>query len=420
MSRVTLRDGTRLLRDLDNELRLSAAFVGLAAIGWWLNSLPLAIVGALGALTCVALYVWQRECLTAVTYTRTLGAARVSFGEEVTLDIEIVNDKLLPVPWLHIEDSVPSGLELIGGTVTADRNSARLVHILPVLPYQRVRRRIVVLCRERGDHRFGPATIRSGDPIGLRIQSRTIRDQRHLLVYPKRFALDPVGIASRVLIGDIRVRQGWVEDPSRIAGVREYRAGDPVRSIDWRASARGTGLLVRQFEPTVTQRVALFADFRVPRGPRLALETSQTEFTIAVTASLLADLAERRIAVGLFAAGAVAAAPIDFAPSVAPSQLPGMLEALARCPAEGGASFPPVLSAQIGRLRQGTSVVIVASNYELLTLEALAEIRRRHAVTAVWVDGGRGAPPPREQVDALIHVEYTDDWRDNEILELAS
>ena len=233
----------RRLRNLDHELHVALVWLALAGIGWWQRSTPLAIIGVLGALTTGALYVWQRECLVGVTYSRELSQTRAMFDERVTLEIEIVNDKLLPLSWFEVEDDVPSALGIEGGTVVSrgSRGNA-LVQLLPMLPYQRVRRRLTVVCSRRGEHTFGPALVSSGDPVGLRIRSGRLLDVRHLLVYPKVFALAPAGIASRVLIGEERSRFELLEDPSRFAGVREYRPGDPLRHVDWRATARSTAL----------------------------------------------------------------------------------------------------------------------------------------------------------------------------------
>jgi nucleotide-binding universal stress UspA family protein len=97
-----------------------------------------------------------------------------------------------------------------------------------------------------------------------------------------------------------------------------------------------------------------------------------------------------------------------------------MLEALARASAIGKVRFAEVLSAESGRLQRGTSVVAVATDFPEATLLALAELRRQHAVTAVWVETGRGLPPPLDHVDALLSVRYSDDWQRREVLELAS
>jgi uncharacterized protein (DUF58 family) len=43
-------------------------------------------------------------------------------------------------------------------------------------------------------------------------------------------------------------------------GVREYRAGDPLRRIHWRSSARLGELVVREYEPPGVQTVGIFCD----------------------------------------------------------------------------------------------------------------------------------------------------------------
>jgi uncharacterized protein (DUF58 family) len=321
-----------------------------------------------------------------------------------------------------VEDEIPAALEIHGGTVVSDDRTFvnQLVNVLPLLPYQRVRRQLTISCCHRGDYLFGPARVSSGDPIGFRMRTGRIADQHHLLVYPKVFALAPAGIASRMLIGDERTRTRLLEDPSRISGVREYRPGDPLRSIDWRATARSAGLLVRQFEPTVSQRVALFLDLRVPRRGVWSFDPPELEFTIAVAASIVAELARREVATGLFSSGTVAGRPVACPPSCSPAQLALMLESLARVTHFGSLEFSDLLAAESSRLRPGTSVVLVAADYPNETLEAVGDLRRRHAVSAVWVATDHGAPPPREHVDALLLAPYSDDWQRRESLELAA
>jgi hypothetical protein len=65
-------------------------------------------------------------------------------------------------------------------------------------------------------------------------------------------------------------------------------------------------------------------------------------------------------------------------------------------------------------------VVVIASHFSNETLVSLAELRRRTSLTAVWVDTGVGIPPPTESVDAWLRVEYSDDWQQRTIVELAA
>ncbi len=407
-------------RRVDGEAWAAAAGLGLAGIGWSVHATLLALAGTLGAMTALTLWIWQRQCLTGVTYRRTLRQHRATFGEEVLLDIELVNDKVLPLTWLHVEDDVSRGLTVRGGTVVFDRSGPHqeLHHLLPMLPFQRVRRTLTVACDQRGEHSFGPARIRSGDPVGLHERFASMRDQERLLVYPKLFRLGALPVASRVPLGDDRAALALVGDPSRTAGVREYRDGDPLRHIDWRATARGGSLLVRVFEPTAALRVAVFLDMRTPsvRAPGAGLDG--LEFTVAVGASVVADLTGRGVATGLYCSGSVRGRSVAREPSSSPTALPAMLELLARASPHGPSSIAQLLAAEGARLRRGASVLVVAADYPEPTLVAIAGLRRRLPVTAVWVATGQGRPPPAGLVDIRREVTYADGWKQADVVDL--
>jgi uncharacterized protein (DUF58 family) len=289
---------------------------------------------------------------------------------------------------------------------------------MPMLPYQRVRRRLTVVCTSRGEHTFGPTLLRSGNPVGYREQFAKIRESTHLLVYPKVFHLAYPSLLSRMPLGEHHAPRELLGDPSQRAGVREYRPGDPLRHVDWRATARSTSLLVRVHEPTAALRVAVFSDLRVPRSGRSGSDQEVAEFAIAVTASVVADLSNRGVAAGLYCSGTVRGRPVASNPSTSPTALPAMLELLARCSTWTAAPIAELLIREARRLR-GASAVVIAADYSDATLVGLAEIRRLLPVTAIWVISGQGRPPPPQLVDACWGVKYSDDWKDRDVVELA-
>jgi len=407
-------------RQLGAELWAAALFGALAGGGFWARSVLLAASGTIGVVAVLLLWVWQRECLTNVNYVRTLSHDRAMFSEEITLTIEVVNDKLLPLTWLHVEDVVPQGLPIRGGAIEDDasRRGAVLHLFLAMLPFARVRRRLFIACERRGSYTFGPARLESGDPIGYVRHSARLEGVASLLVYPKVFALEPPGIVSRMLFGNERSRATLVGDPSRVAGVREYRAGDPLRHVDWRATARSATLLVRVHEPTTAPRVAVFVDLRVPRARGLS-PPDLDEFTVAVAASVVSDLAGRGVPVGLYTTGMVDGRAIAYPPTASPSALPDMLELLARLSVFGAVTLAELLAAEGGRSRAGTSLVVVAAHFPEPTVAAIAGLRRRLPVTAIWVGNDAGAPPPAGTVDAREEVAYVEDWKHRATLELA-
>ena len=296
----------------DREWAIAGVGLALAATGWWVGSSLLAIGGLLASATIAALWVWQRQALSSVTYDRRLGRTHALFGEEVALEIEVVNDKLLPLTWLHVGDQVPAGLEIRGASVRIAANGRRyeMHHLLPLLPYERVRRKMTVVCTNRGEHVFGPGVIESGDPVGLHRNERRIAGVERLLVYPKIFRLEMPPFVARLALGDRRGDPRLSGDPSRVAGVREYRQGDPLRHVDWRATARSTLLLVKEYEPTAALQMAVFADIRIPPGSGGPEGKEAVEFVVSVTASIVADLVRRKIPTALYSSGAVSGHPI--------------------------------------------------------------------------------------------------------------
>jgi uncharacterized protein (DUF58 family) len=264
--------------------------------------------------------------------------------------------------------------------------------------------------------------IRTGDPVGYRELTKRLDNAYELLVYPKIFGLTPYGVVSRVLLGSARAARLLTEDLSRPVGVREYRPEDPLRSVDWRATARRRSMMVRVFEPSANLRVALFLDTKVPQIKWPVFDPPELEFTIAVGASILADLCGRGVGIGLYSGGTVDGQPIAQKPATSPDALPHALELLARASPLGPLSFGEVLSQEAGRLPHGTTIVVVAAEFPEATLIALAELRRRQVavtVVAVITDEDQALPPP-DLFDQLLMVRFTDDWSSRASVELAA
>ncbi len=85
-------------------------------------------------------------------------------------------------------------------------------------------------------------------------------------------------------------------------GVRPYQPGDPVRTIDWKTSARSGQLEVKKTEPAVSLTSTICLDFRAEAYSR-HLRYSAPEWAIVVAASLANYLIEQRQDVGLASNG---------------------------------------------------------------------------------------------------------------------
>ncbi len=132
---------------------------------------------------------------------------------------------------------------------------------------------------DRGRHVIGPTWIRARDPLGLFEGEFTYSRTDDVIVYPRL----------RSLHGDAWLGEflGRTDDRDRFDTVREYRPGDPLRDVNWKASAKYQGDLM------VTQ----FTGDRPVERVMIAVEAP--EATIEAAAEAAASLAVHLLDVGL-------------------------------------------------------------------------------------------------------------------------
>ncbi len=116
-------------------------------------------------------------------------------------------------------------------------------------------------CNRRGYHQIGPLVVETGDLFGLHRRYRVLTSPHFLLVYPEVVPLEGFELASRRPIGEVRISHRLYEDPTRIAGVRRYEAGDPLNRIHWRATARTGQFHSKIYEPSCIVGATLLLDF---------------------------------------------------------------------------------------------------------------------------------------------------------------
>lgn len=99
--------------------------------------------------------------------------------------------------------------------------------------------------QRRGHHRLPRLRIETRYPLGLFCAWSYLQSDQQAWVYPAPEALLPLpqvlGAGAAPVLGDAPKQARG----DSIAGVRDYQQGDSPRRIDWRALARGRGLLTK-------------------------------------------------------------------------------------------------------------------------------------------------------------------------------
>jgi len=230
-------------------------------------------------------------------------------------------------------------------------------------------------------------------------------------VLPKVTPLDlDRGVRSQ-LLGKLRAPHLLLSDPVRTLGARDYVAGDPMRMVHWRASARCGSLMVRVLEPSATPALEVAIDFQVaqPRGDRV--EPDELEFAISVAASLATHASARKWRLGLHANAIAEDAPVSLAPSSAPDQLRAVLELLARAGSVPHGTLADLLLRRMHASRDAGSLVVITSQLDPSLMAALDTLRRRQrdvlVVLTSETHGDTGQIP-------TLRCAYTEDWAQRE------
>ena len=236
--------------------------------------------------------------------TRECNRLTANIGDTVAVVVRVANRGRLPVPWMLLEDLLPR---------------QALIHEPPNLKVQGRRVQLSMLrgggvksllyqltCNRRGYYQLGPLVLETGDLFGLHRRYRVVSEPHFLLVYPPVVPLEGFDIASKRPIGEVRMSYRLYEDPTRIAGVRQYEAGDPLNRVNWKATARTGKLHSKVYEPSTVAGVTILLDFhQQSHDPRQ--EPARSELAVTAAASLANAVYEMGQQIGLVTNGRDAA-----------------------------------------------------------------------------------------------------------------
>jgi uncharacterized protein (DUF58 family) len=160
--------------------------------------------------------------------------------------------------------------------------------------------RLGLRCNQRGKYVLKGFRVESGFPFGIIRSRQTFREQQAILVYPAFTALSQLRLPT-----GRRYQPGGVALASKLGesfeylGNREFRDGDNVRDIDWRATARLGRPIVREWVEEYMLRVAVILDTHAPKPE----QAESFEHAVSIAAAVSDYMARQDYLVDLFAAG---------------------------------------------------------------------------------------------------------------------
>jgi uncharacterized protein (DUF58 family) len=362
--------------------------VGLIILGIAFGSGPLiGFAVFLLAASLMARY-WSKHVLDNVIYERIIPEDRAFEGETLGLTLRLVNDKFLPVPWIEVRDAVPEGT-LIDEEHVSTSTSPGYVYLARSTHlgwYERINWPLQLRTPARGYYRIGPGRINTGDIFGFFPVSREEEKATPVIVYPRLYTMPELGLPAERPFGELKGRERIFEDPSRIAGLRDYQPGDPMRRIDWKASARRQTLQSKVYEPSATMHLLVALSVNTMEHAWEGFMPDMLERLLSVAGSVARHGFESGYAIGLIANGSYRDSdrPMRVPISRSSEQLMRVLEALAVIGPMTPAPLETVIDREALRFPFGATLVCVTSRMDAPLAASLRRVAGAgHTVTVL-------------------------------------
>lgn len=362
------------------------------------------------------------ECLNV---ERSLNRTTAEIGEKVAIAVDIENRSKIPVAWLMVEDALPN--EALAQRPPRLKLEGRRIGLLQLGGLSKKSLLYQLNFAMRGYYQIGPLLLETGDLFGLHRRFKIVSDPKYVLVYPKVIPLIGYELTSRRPIGEIRMSHRLFEDPTRLAGVREYQRGDSFNRIHWKATARTGKLHSRVYDASCVAGMTLVLDFHRDMYPAQG-EPFRSELAITTVASLANAISQMGQQIGFISNGRDAAdrireegyrqefrtraaakqgfgdqsestrlQPIVIETRRGPEQFQQIREQLARLELTDGLSFPNLVSEAASRMPRDATVVAVLGDVTTETAISLGNLKRNgFAVTAIVVLFQQDGQPSNE------------------------
>jgi len=324
---------------------------------------------------------WSRQALAGITYKRNF-YSRAFLGEKIRVELEIINTKWLPIPWLRIRDGLPVQLS---GPDAFNR-------VLTLTPRSKGTFEYTLEARKRGYYPIGPLFISTGDLMGLGGSELNSEGQvEYLTVYPKVVPLSHLKFPSHSPMGTLRHTQPIFEDPTRVMGKRDYVAGDSLRRVDWKTTAITGRMQVKLFEPSIALETVILLDL-INQSYYYRARIDSTELAIVIAASVSNWITEKGQTVGLYTNGLDPLSKDGNAQFLPPRSGKGhlirVLETLARIQTvDGDENLTGKIQNQRVHLPWGTTLIVITGSVDDSLLDELYQARRDGQNAAILIPG---------------------------------
>ncbi|MBB6481825.1 DUF58 domain-containing protein [Spirochaeta isovalerica] len=244
-----------------------------------------------------------------------------------------------------------------------------------------------VLTRTRGKYRAGPVIVKGSDPLNFFPWEKIFPLYSSIVVYPAGHPL-PLLLAEGERGGKIKSPSLIHEDLNQLKGIRDYRPGDSLKRINWKASARTGKLKTMEFSFTLDAPLLVLLDITVSRYP-LKHRHILLERAIEAAVSLILSYGEAGQKISLLVRGSADPLYIPFGRGF--GHVVTLLEELAQVAfsdEEGEESIIDYMMSRGIGIETGAHISLLVPSLEGELAGGMEILRRRRAEVQLIATGG--------------------------------
>ena len=241
-------------------------------------------------------FYYRRHWRDGIRVELSFGQDFLYAGEQTFITEKIENAKRLPVPILAAAFQIRKEIQFLDLENTAVSDFTYKRDVFSVLGNQRIIRKLPVECKKRGYYQIEKVDFTTYSLFHTWLYTMEQPEEKALYVYARRTDVSGLVLSCEKMLGARQCGRRLYEDPFAFRGIREYTIRDPMKTINWKASAKSGELMVNTFDSTLTERVMIYlnvADEGIIKHENLIEEG------ISVAATLAQKLIGKGMEVGI-------------------------------------------------------------------------------------------------------------------------
>lgn len=288
-------------------------------------------------------------------------------GDRTKLYEVVENRKRMPLPVLEVGFHTKRELDFADTENASVSDYIYKRDVFSVLGRQKITREIAVSCKRRGYYEVSDADITTHTLLYKKSYSTGIETNASIYVYAKMTDVSEILPVCERMLGTLQCAKKLYEDPFAFRTIRGYTTDDPMKTINWKASAKTGALMVNTFDSVQSQKAMIFLDVA---DTGILKQEELVEESIAVAATLARKLLRQSVETGFAFNAAIGGEWLS------PSNRKSVLVKLERMLAEfdaaqGTISFGELIADDRQKLPADTLLIYITKNLDAKLLDFL-------------------------------------------------